>query len=236
MKRIIYVSLLFAILCTPVFAQEKTEKEANKEAKKEAAKLHFNQHFKIYGFVRNYFSFDTRECKAGTGDLFNYMPLDNNWNYKTDAEAEAAGVEREDLNAQTSFRFLSLTTRVGIDVMNYKVGKTEFGGKIEADFYAGLTGVTGTAQLRLRQAYMTLAWDSLRMNDKNMARVQLLMGQAWHPIAADLADVINLNVGTPFGPFSRTPQVRLDAQLGKLFTLTAAANLCRSGWPFCQLH
>ena len=74
MKRIIYVSLLIAILCTPVFAQEKTEKAANKEAKKEAAKLHFNQHFKIYGFVRNYFSFDTRECKAGTGDLFNYMP------------------------------------------------------------------------------------------------------------------------------------------------------------------
>lgn len=223
MKRIIYVSLLFAILCTPVFAQEKTEKGTDKEAKKEAAKLHFNQHFKIYGFVRNYFSFDTRECKAGTGDLFNYMPLDNNWNYKTDAEAEAAGVEREDLNAQTSFRFLSLTTRVGIDVMNYKVGKTEFGGKIEADFYAGLTGVTGTAQLRLRQAYMTLAWDSLRMNDKSMARVQLLMGQAWHPVAADLADVINLNVGTPFGPFSRTPQVRMDARLGDLFTLTAAA-------------
>ena len=27
-------------------------------------------HFKFYGFVRNFFAFDTRESVAGTGDLF----------------------------------------------------------------------------------------------------------------------------------------------------------------------
>ena len=57
---------------------------------------------------------------------------------------------------------------------------------------------------------------------KDFARVDLLLGQAWHPMAADLCDAIALNSGAPFGPFSRTPQVKMDARLGKYFTLTGA--------------
>ena len=117
--------------------------------------------------------------------------------------------------------------------MGYKWRNTEFSGKIEADFYAGISAttpsgvkqthaVTGTAQFRLRQAYVSLGWDSLRMNDKDFARVDLTIGQAWHPMAADLCDAISLNSGAPFGPFNRSPQVRMDARLGKWFTLTAA--------------
>lgn len=217
MRKILAVGLLLAVCVSVAAADAETRQE-----RKEKAKEHFNSHFKIYGFVRNYFSYDSRECVAGVGDIFNYLPKDNLWN-QTEEEARISGLKREDLNAEHTFRFLSLTSRVGIDVLNYKAGRTEFGGKIEADFYAGLVGVTGTAMLRLRQAYMTLAWDSLRMNDRSMARVQLLMGQAWHPLAADLPDVISLNTGAPFGPFSRTPQVRMDARLGTMFTLTAAA-------------
>ncbi|MBR4644218.1 MAG: hypothetical protein IKO73_03570 [Bacteroidaceae bacterium] len=193
-----------------------------KDKKSEKIKEHISNHYKLSGFVRNYFSVDTRENVAGTGDLFNYLPKDNNWN-QTEAEAAVSGVRREDLNAQTTMRFLSLTTRVGLDIKDYHWGKTNFGGKIEADFYAGLTGSTGTAQLRLRQAYMTLSWDSLRMNGNALARVDLQLGQAWHPLAADMPDVISLNTGAPFNPFSRTPQIKMDARLGKYFTLTASA-------------
>jgi len=75
--------------------------------------------------------------------------------------------------------------------------------------------------LRLRQAYVTLGWDSLKMG-KDYARVDLTLGQTWHPMAADLCDAIALNSGAPFGPFNRSPQVRMDARLGKYFTLTAA--------------
>ena len=194
-----------------------------KQQKREAVKSHLKQHFKPYGFIRNYFAYDSRESISGTGDLYNYQPKDENWN-KTDDPALL-----QDLNAVSTFRFLSLTTRVGLNIEGYKWRSTEFGGKIEADFYAGLNGVgsgthklSGTAQFRLRQAYMTLAWDSLRMNDKDYARVDLLLGQAWHPMAADLCDAIALNSGAPFGPFSRTPQVKMDARLGKYFTLTGA--------------
>ena len=213
MKRILIYCLLIFACAGFLQAQEKIS---------EKVKEHIINHFKPYGFIRNYFSVDTRENVAGTGDLFNYLPKDNLWN-QTEEEAAASGVQREDLNAQTTMRFLSLTTRAGVDIQNYRWGKTSFGGKVEADFYAGLTGSTGTAQLRLRLAYITLAWDSLRLSSNALANINLLMGQAWHPLAADLPDVISLNTGASFNPFSRTPQIKVDARLGKYFTLTASA-------------
>ncbi|MBR1786493.1 MAG: hypothetical protein IJ756_04955 [Paludibacteraceae bacterium] len=215
--------LMFLSFTLPAVAQEQS-----KATKKEIVKSHLKQHFQLYGFVRNYFTFDSRESYSGTGDLYSFMPKDENWNQTADA-ATTSGVPREDLNAVSTFRFLSLTTRLGLNIIGYKWRSTEFDGKIEADFYAGLTtkgsgshSLSGTAQFRLRQAYMTLAWDSLKMG-KDFARIDLLLGQAWHPMAIDLSDVIALNSGAPFGPFSRTPQVKMDARLGKYITLTGAA-------------
>ena len=214
------------MLLIPVSAQE-VSKEAQKAEKKAAVKSHLKQHFKPYGFIRNYFTFDSRECIAGTGDLYFYMPKDEAWN-QAEGEQYISGVERQDLNAVSSFRFLSLTTRVGLDIVGYKWRNTEFGAKIEADFYTGLSTkvshpVSGVAQFRLRQAYLTLGWDSLPMlNGKDFARVDLTIGQTWHPMAADLCDVISLNSGAPFGPFNRSPQVKVDARLGKYVTLTGA--------------
>ena len=219
MKRITLFIILFALLSMPGFAQEVTKQE-----KKEAVKSHLKQHFKPYGFIRNYFTYDSRESISGTGDLYNYQPKDESWN-QTPEEAAASGVERQDLNAQSTFRILALTTRVGLNIVDYKWRGMEFSGKIEADFFAGLSGnvhkVGGVAQLRLRQAYVTFGWDSLKMG-KDYARVDLTIGQTWHPMAADLCDVIALNSGAPFGPFNRSPMVKMDARLGKYITLTAA--------------
>ena len=212
MKKSILVLVAMLIAFAPAYAQE-----ANKEAKKAEVKSHLKQHFKPYGFIRNYFTYDSRESISGTGDLYNYQPKDQNLNAYGD-----------DLNATSTFRFLSLTTRVGLNIVDYKWRNTEFSGKIEADFYAGLStktnqthAVSGTAQFRLRQAYVTLGWDSLKMG-KDFARVDLTIGQTWHPMAADLCDVIALASGAPFGPFNRSPQVKMDARLGKYVTLTAA--------------
>lgn len=217
-----YVAIaLCSLFLMPAMAQE--VKGDAKAEKKAAVKSHLKQHFKPYGFIRNYFTFDSRESMSGTGDLYSYQPKDENWNNTDDPEL------RQDLNAISTFRFLTLTTRLGLNIVGYKWRGTEFGAKIEADFYAGLStkgtgshSVSGAAQFRLRQAYLTLAWDSLRMNNRDYARVELLMGQTWHPMAIDLSDVIALNSGAPFGPFSRTPQVKMDARLGNLFTLTGA--------------
>ena len=169
--------------------------------------------FKFYGFIRNFFAFDTRESVASLGDLFYYLPKDVAMNEDGS----------QDLNAQTSFRFLALTSRLGVDVSGYKVGRTSFGAKVETDFYAGLTGSSGTAQLRLRQAYMTVGWDNLKMARDGKAAVTLKLGQAWHPMAADQPHVLALETGTPFNPFSRTPQVLMDASLGRHFIISAGA-------------
>lgn len=194
------------VLALPMFAAEP-------ETKSEApVKEHLQNHFKFYGFIRNYFAFDTRESVSGTGNLFYYLPKDENINSKG-----------EDLNAQPSFRYLALTSRVGVDVSGYYVNNVYFGAKVEADFYSGLTGSTGTATMRLRQAYATVTWKDLMLGGKPQASVMMKIGQAWHPMAADFPHVFDLEVGAPFGPFSRTPQVAMDANLGKNWTITASA-------------
>lgn len=183
------------------------EKEASK---KETLKDNLVSHVKPYGFIRNYFAFDTRESVAGTADLFYYVPKDESLN--------AAG---EDLNAQNQFRFVSLTSRLGFDVSGYQINGLSLGAKIEADFYNGLSKSTGTAVFRLRQAYLTMGWKELGANQKSS--IALKMGQAWHPMAADMPDIISLNAGAPFGPFSRTPLVNADFNIDKNFALSLAA-------------
>ena len=208
MKKILTI-LLTVIMAVPAFAQDKPK-----------------NNFKLYGFIRNYFIYDSRESTSGTGDLFYYMPLDVKMN--------EAGTE--DLNATSSFRFLALTSRLGVDVSGYQVGNVAFGAKIEGDFYSGLsnssnanasvyfpsnTKISGTATARLRQAYATVTWKDLGEDQKNS--VALKIGQAWHPMAADMPHIFSLEAGAPFGPFSRTPQVTMDANLGKNWILSASA-------------
>ena len=161
---------------------------------------------KWYGFVRNYFTFDTRESKSGTDELYYYVPLD-----------QSIQADGTDINQHPTMKWSAITSRLGLDVNEYKIGNVNVGAKIEADFYSGLTGVTGTAQFRLRQAYTTLNWQS-----ENNNKYSLKVGQAWHPMAADMVHCTNLEIGVPFAPFSRTPQITFDYAPGKV-SLTASA-------------
>lgn len=206
MKKLMLILAVLAVL--PLSSLAGTVEEAGSAVKNEP-----ENHFKFYGFVRNFFAFDTRESVSSLGDLFYYLPKDVAMNEDGS----------QDLNARTSFRFLALTSRLGVDVYGYRIGKTDFGAKVETDFYAGITGVSGTAQLRLRQAYMTIGWKDLRLGRDGRAAVDLKIGQAWHPMAADQPHVLALETGTPFNPFSRTPQVLADVFLGRHFVLSAGA-------------
>ena len=182
--------------------------------------------FKLYGFVRNYFIYDSRESVSGTADLFYYLPKDVKMK------------DGIDINDETSFRFVSLTSRLGVDVSGYQINNVHFGAKIEGDFYAGLSNssnakateyfpsnnkISGTAQARLRQAYATITWKELPMAGDKKASVGLKVGQAWHPMAADFPHLFSLEVGAPFGPFSRTPLAQMDAKLGEHWVLSTAA-------------
>ena len=157
--------------------------------------------FKPYGFIRNYFAADSRESVYGVDDLFYYLPKDRNL------------VGGEDLNAQSTYVYGNLTSRLGLDIVGYQVNGWDVSARFEADFGAGLSGVTGTATFSLRQAFMTLAKNG----------ISIKAGQTWHPMAADMPHIFSLNTGAPFGPFSRTPLLSADWTVGDGFSLTTAA-------------
>ena len=155
MKKLFVVALAALLTGSAAFAQE--EKPA---------------HFKLYGFIRNYLSADSRAVSAGTEDLYFYMPKGHDMK------------DGIDLNDGFNWRFVSLTTRLGLDISGYKWGTMGISGKVEADFYY-LSGSVPT--LRLRQAFMKLNWDN--------SPVALTIGQAWHPMAADMPHMNNLETG-----------------------------------------
>ena len=223
MKKSVLI-LLTMILTFPALAEVKEQKAADAPVKE-----HLQNHFKFYGFIRNYFIFDSRESVSGTADLFYYLPKD------------VSMKDGIDVNDTPSFRFLALTSRLGVDVSGYYIGNVHFGAKVEGDFYSGLSSVDsgkypgvstyfpgnskimGTAAARLRQAFATITWKDLPMGEKQTASVGLKVGQAWHPMAADHPHIFSLEVGAPFGPFSRTPLVQMDANLGNNWVVSAAA-------------
>ncbi len=220
MKKSVLI-LLILLLTLPAFAEVKVQKASDAPVKE-----HLQNHFKFYGFIRNYFVYDSRESVSGTGDLFYYLPKDENIQ------------DGIDVNATPSFRFLALTSRLGVDVSGYYIGNVHFGAKFEGDFYSGLSNssndnvsvyfpgnskISGTAAARLRQAFATITWKDLPMGKDDKASVGLKIGQAWHPMAADHPHLFSLEVGAPFGPFSRTPLVQMDANLGKNWVVSAAA-------------
>jgi hypothetical protein len=155
----------------------------------------------LYGFVRNYFTYDSRSCVQSNEGLFNMLPNDIN-----------PGLNGEDLNAIPSVRFLSMTTRLGFNVTGPEIFGAKSTAKIESDF-CGASSSTAF-NLRIRQAYTKLAWE----------KSDLLVGQSWHPMSGDLMpEVFSLATGAPFNPFNRSPQVRYNYAPIKGLQLTASA-------------
>ncbi len=177
--------LLFATLACITFAG--FAQESNKPS------------VKLYGFIRNYAAFDSRDNYGSNSDQFNMIPKDESLNEYGD-----------DLNQKADILLLSITTRLGLNITGPEFLGAKTSAKIESDF-AGF-GTSNTV-LRIRQAYAKMDWE----------KHSLLVGQAWHPMMGDMMpDVFSLATGAPFTPFSRTPQVRYNYLAGK-FTLTATA-------------
>ena len=182
MKRVL-TAVLLALCVSAGFAQDKAVKA------------------EIYGFIRNYFTYDSRSCVQSNEGLFNMLPND-----------QKLGTNGEDLNAIPSVRFLSMTTRFGLNVTGPEIWGAKSTAKIESDFCGASSGTA--FNLRIRQAYAKLAWE----------KSDLLVGQAWHPMAGDLMpEVFSLATGAPFNPFNRSPQVRYNYAPVKGLSFTAAA-------------
>ena len=162
--------------------------------------------YKLSGFVRSDFCFDTRLSASANEGLFFLYPL----NVSPDANGK-------DLNAIPYSGFHSFNTRVGLDIGGLKVFDANVSAKVEADF-AGYSN--SSTLLRIRRAFMTMKWENS----------SLLIGQEWHPMFGGvIPTLLSLNTGAPFNPFNRSPQINYNYKSGNV-TLTAAAL-----WQF-QYH
>ena len=140
---------------------------------------------KIYGQVRADLFYNTRANVESVDGLFYSYPMD----IKLDAEGN-------DLNDQDNSNFYLLYSRLGLDVNGPKLGSAKTSAKIEFDFRGSGTTLS---LIRLRHAYFNFNW----------GKSSVLAGQTWHPFFGEVSpQMLNLNTGAPFQPFSRAPQVR----------------------------
>lgn len=206
------LTILSLIVVGTVLAQNTETKDAPKAPDKGSAKVKVTP----YGFVRNYFNYDSRNTYVSNGGEYNMIPYDEKWN-ASEADCEAMGVERADMNAVPQAHFLALTTRIGLKLAGPEVLGAKSSGQIEGDF-GGFS--TTNSVFRIRQAYLKLNWDK---NDGAL-RQELLAGQTWHPLSGDIMpEVLGMAAGAPFRAHSRTPQLRYTLYNGNGLGFTAAA-------------
>ena len=156
--------------------------------------------YKFYGQVRTDLFYNTRSNSETVDGLFYMYPLDENLD-----------PNGHDLNGVGNGNFYTLYTRLGVDVTGPMLGKAKTSAKVEVDFRG--SGTTYSL-FRIRHVYFNLDW----------GKSALLVGQTWHPLYGDVApEILNLNMGAPYQPFRRAPQIRYRFTSNN-FMLTAAAK------------
>lgn len=155
--------------------------------------------YNFYGQVRTDVFYNSRANSETVDGLFYMYPLDKN-----------PDPQGHDLNGDANSNCYLLYTRLGVDVQGPMLGKAKTSAKVEVDFRG--SGTTYSL-FRIRHVYFNLDW----------GKSALLVGQTWHPLYGDVApDILNLNMGAPYQPFSRAPQVRYRFSAPH-FRITAAA-------------
>ena len=155
------------------------------------------------GFVKAEGMYDTRQVvEAREGYLLLYpkkVSLDKNG---------------QDINAQGSFNQYAMMARLTLKATGPDVLRAKASAIIEGDF----TGASNSENnsFRLRHAYLKLKW----------THTAITAGQYWHPINIPemIPNVLALNTGAPFHPFSRQPQIRIDYSSGKFNTVFAVLS------------
>lgn len=159
---------------------------------------------KFSGYVKTDAFFDSRQSSASNGIREGHFYLyPDNVLYDADSN---------DINANPSFHILGIQTRVKIDFSGPDAFGAKLSGVIESEFFG--TSDADMNGFRLRHAFSKLKWE----------KAELMIGQYWHPMfpLEVFAATVGSNVGTPFSPFSRNPQIKFTRSFGKAnFSLTA---------------
>ena len=147
------------------------------------------------GFVKTDIFFDSRQTISAREGHFLLFPE----NEKLDAEGA-------DINAKSSYNFLSIQTRVAGSITGPDALGAKTSGYFEAEFFGNINPNINT--FRLRHAIVKLNWKT----------AELLVGQWWHPMFVPECSpaTVSFNTGAPFVVFSRNPQIRLSKSFGKV--------------------
>jgi hypothetical protein len=153
------------------------------------------------GFVKTDIFYDSRQTVDLREGHFLILPAN-----------ESLDANLNDINAHSSFNFLSIQTRLNGNITGPDVLKAKTSGYIEAEFFG--TSSTDVNGFRLRHAYAMLDWK----------KSELMIGQFWHPmfITSCFPATLSFNTGAPFEPFSRNPQIRYTFRFGKFRAIGTA--------------
>lgn len=123
-------------------------------------------------------------------------------------------IKTEDINAHGSFNQYAMSARLTLKATGPDIFHAKASAMIEGDF-TGASNLENNS-FRLRHAYLKLKW----------SHASVLAGQYWHPINIPemIPNVLSLNTGAPFHPFSRQPQIRIDASRGKINIMLAITS------------
>lgn len=148
---------------------------------------------KFSGFVKTDYFWDTRQTVSAREGHFLLFPAPENLD-----------PDGEDINAKSNFNFLSIQSRVRMNVTGARALNADVTGKLEADFFGQLN--PNINLLRLRLAYVNLDW----------GKTELRFGQDWVPmfITDCFPGTVSFNTGAPFQPFARNPQVKITQKFG----------------------
>jgi hypothetical protein len=149
--------------------------------------------FEVHGFVKADFWVDSRQVVQALEGLFMLYPA------KVSLDQDG-----KDINAHPSFNYSAMSSRINVKMH----GPDAFGAKTTAFLESDYTGISNQTlnTLRLRHAWIKMQWP----------RWTVIMGQDWHPMFVQevFPGVLALNTGTPFQPFIRNPQLRIEYKMG----------------------
>jgi len=178
--------ILISLVANQSFAQEPEEKKID---------------FKLSGFIRSDFYFDSRQNEQALEGLLNIYPKDIN--------IDANG---KDINSKNTIGLVDIASRLSGTLTGPDVFGAKLLGYIEIDFTGGIDGSTN--RVRLRNAYSKLSWE----------KTEVLLGRDWHPMFTKevFPSVIAINTGIPFNAFNRSPMLFVSHKMGQ-FKLIGAA-------------
>ena len=160
---------------------------------------------------------DTASRNKWGVNLGGYIGTDLFWDTRTVVESRDGvlclypenvqkDINGKDINARPSFNFLALNTRLTVRIQAPDALGAKVSGMVEG-WFAGVSNndMNGFA---MRHAFIKMDW--------KWGKTILLMGQTWHPLFTEycFANTVAGSAGSPFQPFSRAPQIRLEQRLG----------------------